>query len=409
MRVVQGGRILAIAAACAIVSACGGTPAVTEPPTSTAAPTLPIHYPAWSGAPGYAQLAFLLYGDFGCAEVVKQPYDPGITNPIKLYLTYDGGDSWVDRTPPTDVATGFLYMGLHFADPFNAWFIENVYATYPEVKEHLLYRTSDGGKTWTTHVIPIPSAYIASDLDMADGVHGLVGTLGDDQTSKLWGTSDGGSTWTKLIDVPYDPNGNFPPQPTMVSATEGWSMGYADLGLTKLLHSTDGGRSWQSNGELPMPEGTQSIYGVDGAPSWAHRASAIPGADFSISGWVSDGTTWRYVIWASRDHGATWAIESATTMTSQSTMPVYLGAFYTGLQISGNSVEYFDTRTLGATAVFDPSIACRDGLTGSVDFMRTPEEVWVRCTHPAGGFTDYSYLYRTRDGGKTWSPMMGAP
>lgn len=281
-------------------SASASATSVAATPSPAPGPTAsPSHFPAWSGAPGYIQGTGRLNAEFGWAMAARDPYDLRGSNgrstvPTKLYLTYDGGASWVDRTPANDGPYSFLYIDLHFADPANAWFVENVFSSGDgmagtELDEHWVYRTGDGGLTWAKYHVPLPSIYIASEFDMADGVHGLITTMGNDQRQQLWGTSDGGATWTKLIDVLWDPNFNFPQSPTMVSADEGWALRLTDNGKSRaVLHSTDGGRSWKSAAALPLPTGVDALWSVQPAPppfsrlaawrSWAGDGSTSPGS-----------------------------------------------------------------------------------------------------------------------------------
>ena len=393
------------------------TPAAT-PPGPTASPS---HFPAWSGAPGYVLFPGRLDADFGWAEVTRNPYsDTGsnghATVSMKLYLTYDGGASWVDRTPATDSPYSFLYKDLHFADPLHAWFMEDVNAggnalAGDEVNEHWLYRTGDGGVTWTRYHVPLPPTYVATDLDMADGVHGLVTTAGNDQREQLWGTSDGGATWTKLMDVLGAERLDFPLSPTMVSAAEGWALRSTDGGNGRaVLHSTDGGRSWQSTAPLPLPTGMTIMWWVRSASGWARPASPGSGADWSIDGMVvMTGGSWSYVTWVSHDGGATWAIGSSTPLGKGNL--TFLSARYIGLVTTG-PITYFGISSPGSAAVFDGSGACR-GTTKmffTLASLESPDDAWATCTYTTvEGWVDHSYFYRTEDGGQTWMPMMGAP
>ena len=401
-------------------------PSPTPSPTATATPpgppASPSHFPAWSGAPGYVLFPGRLDAEFGWAEVTRNPYsDKGLnghsTVPMKLYLTYDGGASWVDRTPATDSPYSFLYKDLHFADPLHAWFMEDVYAggnalAGTEMDDHWLYRTGDGGLTWTRYHVPLPPTYVATDLDMADGVHGLVTTAGNDQREQLWGTSDGGATWTKLMDVLGPERLDFPQSPTMVSADVGWALKSTDSGNGRaVLHSTDGGRSWQSTAPLPLPTGVTGMWWVRSASGWARPASSQSGADLSIDGIaLMTGGSWSYVTWVSHDGGATWVIGSTTPVGKGNL--IFLSARYIGLVTAGPSIRYFDISSPGSVAAFDGSGACR-GTTKmffALASLESPEDAWGTCSYTTvEGFTDHSYFYRTKDGGLTWTPMMGAP
>jgi hypothetical protein len=428
----------------------GATPLPTPTPTPTPVPTAsPSHFPAWSGGAGYVQSFGRLDAEFGYALATHEPYPSG-ANSMKLYVTYDDGASWVDRSPAGDQYA--QYVCLHFADPMNAWFVEDVMigsapVTGDSLSDHWLVRTSDGGVTWTKHAIPAPSIYVLGNLSMTDdGQNGLVSLLSWDQSepvygtvsgstsggppplfrtrpalamtgpartvlNQLWSTSDGGDTWTKLIDVRADKN--FPGWPTMTSANEAWDLVSTDTGAAVYQHSTDGGRTWEG-AALPLPKGLVACWWVQPAPTGSGNELSLGG----MAGTVNDGVneqSWDWVTWVSHDGGSTWAVSSTTPLGPgysaglESTTGRMMGLSSAS---SKTSATYFDVETPGTLAVLDASKACnRSGGNLNWANMVSADDVWALCTSMEKSASPawHAYAYSTTDGGLTWTPMMGAP
>ena len=421
----------------------------TPLPTPTSVPTAsPSHFPAWSGGAGYVQFFGRLDAEFGYAVATHEPYPSG-ANIMTLYVTYDDGATWVDRAPAGDKYAQYNF--LHFADPMNAWFIEDVMigsapVTGDSLSDHWLVRTSDGGGTWTRHAIPPPSIYMLGNLTMEDGQHGLVSLMSLDQSeptygalpgsasagatpllrsrpalamtgpartvlNQLWGTSDGGATWTKLMDARAD--SSFPEFPTMTSANEAWDLVSTDTGAADFQHSTDGGRTWKS-AALPLPQGLDACWWVQPAPTGSGNELSLGG----MAGPPSDGIheqSWDWVTWVSHDDGGTWAMSSATPLgQGYSAGPVSTAGRFMGLSSSSSptSTTYFDVETPGSLAVLDASKACkRSGGNLNWANMVSADDAWALCTYQdkSASLEFHAYAYSTTDGGLTWQPLMGAP
>jgi hypothetical protein len=422
----------------------GGSPgpaasAIATPVVSPTALPTPSHFPAWSGTPAYVEFSGRLDAEFGYVAGMPEPYPGG--NATHLYLTYDGGATWVDRAPAG--ITGFL--NLHFADRLNAWFMEDVMigsapGTGDTLSSHWVWRTGDGGITWSKYAVPVSSIYMATNLDMKDGVHGLMTFMSWDQTeptygsapgttpvtgrragmamvgpartvlNQLWRTDDGGATWTKLMDVRADPA--FPAWATLSTADEGWGSASNAAGAPLLTHSIDGGRTWKS-AALPLPKGYVQT-------TWTQPAPSGSGGDLTLAGIVSNSSigvdvpTWAYVTWTSADDGGSWSLASTTPLGLAWTIDtaafsdrfLLIRGPATGTALA--SLRYLDLDSPGSPGQLDASSVC--GGTLSWATMTSPQDAWAQCqvdgATPRGW---HQYLYKTTDGGKTWTKMLGAP
>jgi photosystem II stability/assembly factor-like uncharacterized protein len=164
-----------------------------------------------------------------------------------IWRTQDGGDSWdlVFQGRVTDVVINPL-------DPDILYTVSSIiFQGGPTPANQGLYKSTDGGDTWQQLDIGVPHENIgrtaigicAAQPDVLYlGVSEIVGP-GRTALLGVFRTSDGGVTWTELH-VPFDymiPQGWFdnvigvhPTNPDIVYA-----------GGVKLIRSSDGGRNWE--------------------------------------------------------------------------------------------------------------------------------------------------------------------
>jgi photosystem II stability/assembly factor-like uncharacterized protein len=158
-----------------------------------------------------------------------------------------------------------------------------------------IYRTSDGGSSWSQ--VLLPSGQYSS-LQFTDPRHGwyLYGTPTPDSIDlTLRATDDGGDTWRDVSQLPHD--AYFV---TFRNLSEAWS-GSMDRAAPRVYVSRDGGLTWVPR-DLPLPPG------VDPAAAQFCSASEVvllPGqavlAQFGCKPFsarfssVDMGATWTYV------------------------------------------------------------------------------------------------------------------
>ena len=108
--------------------------------------------------------------------------------------------------------------------------------------------SADGGGSWNEFSLG-DDAQLTSVQFLADGTAYITGEFG-----MVLKSSDAGASWDRITDLP----GEFYPQAAhFVDAKRGWAVGLNGA----ILHTTDGGESWQSqNSGVKMP-----LYGVTGA------------------------------------------------------------------------------------------------------------------------------------------------
>jgi photosystem II stability/assembly factor-like uncharacterized protein len=193
----------------------------------------------------------------------------------EIHKTEDGGDTWelVFEQP------GTYFRAVMFLDA-DRGFAGNIGTDYyPGVSDETpLYRTTDGGRSWTPVAIDGPTVKGICNLTKTDDQHLVaVGRVGGPSFIAL--SSDGGESWTSrdldselgmLIDAYF-------PTPE-----EGFIVGASSLSSprTIVLHTTDAGASWEpvftsTDGpelawkiSFPTPDtGYVSVLAVQGTPS----------------------------------------------------------------------------------------------------------------------------------------------
>ncbi|MCR8642233.1 hypothetical protein NV379_06125 [Paenibacillus sp. N1-5-1-14] len=162
---------------------------------------------------------------------------------VAIEFTTDGGKSWshqFNEAAPTDALLNNI--GISFISKNEGWvLIQNL-----DRMESMLYRTTDGGTTWT-HINTMRGArpttaglqFLTSkkgSIPLSIGAGPIEGGI------KL--TSDGGVNWTQITP---EQSPSFEAI-DFVSELDGWAIGttYTSDGSHKvILHSIDGGLTWK--------------------------------------------------------------------------------------------------------------------------------------------------------------------
>src|SRR5215213_1713335 len=124
----------------------------------------------------------------------------GVTE-TQIVRTNDGGGTWYNVTPPDVTETGST-IEIFILDNQHAWMQKPDFNNFPN--NGLLYRTTDGGITWSISSTP----FSAGDLSFTDVANGwMLADLGVGAGSNVvavFQTADGGATWTQTYS--NDPN-----------------------------------------------------------------------------------------------------------------------------------------------------------------------------------------------------------
>jgi photosystem II stability/assembly factor-like uncharacterized protein len=345
----------------------------------------------------------------GWALVVQGLGSPGQAV-TRLMLTDDNGATWRDGTP---AAIGVGTAIVDFLDKDNAWVLQPVPASTGLSSS--LWRTSDGGRHWTTGTLPLKAIFEAaiSFVDPEVGYLALVPDLGpDNRPTVFYTTADGGSTWTRVGMVPEVPQ-SWPPERPFAFFTK--SDGLLVTGMALQTH--DGGHSWTPI-DLPQPPDVPS------KPTTDVSRLVIAGGTVmvSVQFYWKTGNTYTYAPgyeYVSHDLGRTWTLawpgavglypRSAIVAVDDSTwfrFPDYLGS----IPGDGYTKDFSVTHDGGLNWTM-VTAALPTGTHFDAESFSSALDGWAIISAdahcPAGSACAYSgglpgQLVETADGGRTW-------
>jgi photosystem II stability/assembly factor-like uncharacterized protein len=304
-----------------------------------------------------------------------------------IYRTDDGGDSWAEQYSGEVQVTRIAFQDSQAG-----------FATGPtgpceaETCTYAILRTKDGGQHWDEILAPL-QAQDVQIVTSADDAWVLRQSCAPDRPSAACGwdlrtTSDGGDNWTvsPLVDG-FDLDVS---RPTVDNA---WAVISPEgPGTSAILSTHDRGQTWS---EIPTPEGgagyERRVFFFDASHGWI-----LIGSQSSAGSELKE-------IFATSDGGQTW------TRLSGSLAPPSADA------TPGNGIPQFG---YGGPIVFTSEsdgwfASARGGLFHSADGGATWSLVLQDDNLQSLQFTDAKHgwtasliaLYRTTDGGVTWTTL----
>jgi photosystem II stability/assembly factor-like uncharacterized protein len=190
-----------------------------------------------------------------------------------VLFTTDGGSTWKDVTPPETEPTADAHKAAtgFFQDALTAWVTYAIGGGTPVPDQPVVWHTADGGASWTASqpldISGLSEIYVPGELQFVNGedgwlrVHVGVGMMHD--YTVIYRSTDGGASWTRIID-PYGVSGIQSCNKNAMlftDATHGWLTG--DCGGVQagslLFKTSDAGSTWQAVA-LPEPTNYPGIF-----------------------------------------------------------------------------------------------------------------------------------------------------
>ena len=184
----------------------------------------------------------------------------------------------------------------------------------------MLYRTSDGGLTWTVYPVPFGGGDLTFINDENGWMMASLGVAAGSMGVAIYQTDDGGATWMQTYT--NDPNlanardslplGGIKSNLTPLDTDTAWVGGVVYAPETFYLYKTnDGGQTWapQTIPAAPGMENTEVL--IDSGPIFTTPNDAILPIRFT-------GETYRTGFYATQDGGVNW--EFATFMPGAGTV-----------------------------------------------------------------------------------------
>lgn len=320
----------------------------------------------------------------------------GVTE-TQIVRTNDGGITWYNVTPPNLTEAGYS-VEADVLDNNHAWVQKTNFDGDPN--SGFLYRTSDGGNTWTESTTP----FGGGDLNFIDANNGwMLASLGVGAGSmgiSVFQTADGGATWEQKYT--NDPNlantGDSLPLSGLknglapLDAQNAWVYGvvYAP-GNLYLFRTNTGGENWTPV-PIQLPPGAEnSEVGID--RDQMRFVSATNG--FMAVRMVGEAT--QTAVYTTRDSGNNWAL--SPTLIPNGGASDFISSEEAVLY---NGEQFYVTRDAARTwMIIPPDIKFGETFAG-MDFVNTLSG-WVITLDPTN---NQRTLYRTSDGGATWFPVV---
>ena len=244
--------------------------------------------------PGAAELFFIDVHavDESTAYLLGTHFEGGLA---RIYKTRDGGATWTIQY--SDERPGVFFDGMAFWDSENGVaFSDPIDGTF------LIVTTADGGANWAvvpkTAIPPAPTgeagfAASGTAITVQGRRHVWIGT-GGGEVARVYRSSDAGRNWTvaetPLVAGPTSGIFGIAFRDTLNGIAVGGDYQRPGESTVNVLSTTDGGRTWSLAGRS-QPAGVR--YGVTHV-----RAE---GAGVYVAAGPSG---WGYSL----DHGATWAV-----------------------------------------------------------------------------------------------------
>ena len=327
----------------------------------------------------------------------------------EVLRTSDGGIHWTDVSPRGSVGQPTVLTSLI------AWVQSCTPPGSIMPKACTLLSTADGGSTWKD-MGPLPTFRekwnatpfaLGGALSFADARHGWVmiglGAAGSMDVD-INRTADGGHTWVKVAsDDSRDERSGLPfggdkSDITFLNPMTGWVTGYivgCDRG-TYLFVSHDGGRTWGRE-ELPVPAQVTSLRNEETmAPTFFSARDGVLPVSISYAGYCETGKEITVIVfYMTHDGGATWVYTTPVTLMPGNRRPPSSFADMSHGWITEGSVLY---RTIDGGRTWSRlPLPLAFSHMKQLDFV-SPSAGWAtRSTAP--------FLLKTVDGGQTWMPV----
>jgi photosystem II stability/assembly factor-like uncharacterized protein len=295
---------------------------------------------------------------------------------------------------------------LHTTDGGAHW--QSVKGPSPSASGELVTFLADGTPEWFTPPVPIGDDLSDSQhASFADAQHGFVlihdAKLSAQDPVSLFATSDAGAHWTKVGSTSnYAPNwlpyvdlvagGSRPPDNAFgVMTFTSTKDGYICCGGSSIYATHDGGKTFTGH---PLPNATDPTpYDLH---FWSGSSATLIVED------MEPGAALGWSVYQTTDAGETWTGSFLPADPDVCDPPVSADdAHQVGVCVPAEQTAYLEltSRGKGETMASVPLVIAQGA---QLDFL-SPDVGWVwQCTDVCG-------LWRTTDGGKTFTSLAGTP
>jgi photosystem II stability/assembly factor-like uncharacterized protein len=257
-------------------------------------------------------------------------------------------------------------------------------------------RTDDGGQTWQKLSVT-PDALDFRDVDAVDAQTAYALSIGNGPASRIYKTTDAGKTWT--LQFKNEDEKAFLDAMSFWDANHGIVFGDSVDKQFYILTTADGGRTWSRvpTKNLPPAQGNEGAFAASGTNI------AVFGKSHA---WIGTGAAAKSRVLRTTDGGRTWQVAD-TPLASGPSAGIFSIAFRDakhGIVAGGDyrkEQEAVDnlavTNDGGITWTLVKGLSGFRSVVAYVPGVKTPALIALG---PSGG--DYSL-----DDGRTWNPIEG--
>lgn len=152
------------------------------------------------------------------------PLQGYMSGPTVLYKTFDGGLTW------TNIPVNFEIASIHFID------MNNGFVCGTENNEAVVYKTSDGGGTWSNELTVSNPFMFVSAIQKVDVINANVAFSSLQYFNNIYRTVDGGNTWDTITISQIYSIQDY----DFINANEGHVLST----MGELFRTVDGGLTW---------------------------------------------------------------------------------------------------------------------------------------------------------------------
>jgi photosystem II stability/assembly factor-like uncharacterized protein len=259
-------------------------------------------------------------------------------------------------------------------------------------------RTTDGGITWKSAMVPGAADLDFRDVYAADLRTAFLLSIGEGEKSRIYRTADGGKTWA-LRFINHDPRG-FLDAIAFWDADHGIAMGDPVDGRFTILTTGDGGLSWKKS----LPESMPLAKNGEGAFAASGTCLVVQG---DRNAWFATGGAAVSRVFRTADNGQTWTAYETPIPAGKPSAGIFSLAFRDrlhGVAVGGDykapeqATSVVAKTSDGGLTWTMPAGPGPGGYRSTVSFVPGTTKPMVVAAGPTG--SDLS-----SDGGEIWTPL----
>ncbi|HWQ03647.1 MAG TPA: YCF48-related protein [Candidatus Nitrosotenuis sp.] len=307
-------------------------------------------------------------------------------------------------------------IDISFVDALHGWVLA-------EGPPRVIFRTSDGGKSW--HKFPLPPESDFYHFRFWDQNNGMAVQFVSENEMAIHRTTDAGQTWVKASTVKAK-YGEHIVDLLLTSAEEGFVVGEGEVGRGYVAQILNGGKTLRTREDLPADFAAQSnaltvfgdrtghlwiggkeliLHSADNGNTWENQyANTKPRFDMAVGGFaLPGGHAWlavaNFEIYKTDDYGKHWVRVLSTSS---------LGL------VNFDAVSFSNPRE-GCAAGNSAYVYCTSD--GGVSWNRTrvftsylngtSRSSWLQLFPSSHGWASVGgALYKTEDGGRSFTEIL---